>query len=166
MSTKTQESMGTLPVKEHEWLQNLVGEWRVETELSMPEGTKVKVQGTQSVKVVGGLWAFGEGKGGMPDGSPMTYYLGLGYDVSFKEYRGFVIRSMSSHLWTYKGKLSADGKTMTMDCVGPSMTRDGETANYRDTLEIVDENHHIYTATGQDDSGQWHVIMKSHYTRA
>ena len=45
--------------------------------------------------------------GAMPDGSPMTYYFGLGYDVSFKEYRSFQIMSVSSHLWKYTGKLSA-----------------------------------------------------------
>ena len=95
----------------------------------------------------------------------MTYYAGLGYDVSFKEYRGFFIASMSSHLWKYDCELSADGKTMTMNCVGPNMFKDGETANYRDTIEIIDANHRTLTATGQDENGEWQVYMKTRYTR-
>lgn len=161
----TTEMMGTSPGHEHEWLQKLVGEWRTETEMTMPDGTKMQSQGSESVKSLGGLWAYGEGKGSMPDGSSMEYYVGLGYDVSFKQYRGFMIMSVSSHLWKYTGELSADGRVMTLNCIGPSMTHDGETANYRDIIEIVDDNHRTLTSTGQDDSGKWQEHMKSHYTR-
>ena len=102
----------------------------------------------------------------MPDGSSMNYYAALGYDVSFKEYRGCWIASVSSHLWKYVGELSADGRVMTLNCVGPSMTKDGETANYRDVIEIIDENHRTLTSYGQDDNGQWQEFMKARYTRA
>ena len=71
MSTETQEpiEMGTKPVQEHKWLQKLVGEWRVKTEMTMGPGQpKRESQGTESVKSLGGLWAFGEGKAKMPDG--------------------------------------------------------------------------------------------------
>jgi hypothetical protein len=168
MSTQTQEpvEMGTKPVQEHAWLQKLVGEWRVETEMTMEPGQpKQRSEGTESVKSLGGLWAFGEGKGKMPDGTAMSYYSALGYDVSFKEYRGCWFASMSSHLWKQVGELSADGKVMTLNCVGPSMTKDGETANYRDVIEIIDENHRTLTSYGQDDKGEWQEFMKARYTR-
>ncbi len=55
---------------------------------------------------------------------------------------------------------------MTLDCVGPHMEKDGETANYRDVIEIIDENHRTMTSYGEDDNGVWHEFMKSHYTRA
>lgn len=168
MSTQTEEpttEMGTRPVSEHQWLQKLVGEWQTETEMTMPDGTTMKSKGSESVKSLGGLWAYGEGKGAMPEGNSMTYYVGLGYDVSFHEYRGFMIMSVSSHLWKYAGHLSPDGRTMTLSCVGPSMTRDGATANYRDIIEIIDDNHRTLTSMGEDDNGQWQVHMKSHYTR-
>ncbi len=168
MSNDTQELMeaGTKPVKEHEWLQKLVGEWRVESEMAMePGGPKQKSEGTETVKSLGGLWAFAENKGKMPNGTEMTGYLVLGYDVSFKEYRGCWFGSMSSHLWKYVGELSADGKTMTLNCEGPSMTKDGETALYRDVIELIDENHRTLTSNGQDDKGEWQEFMKSHYYR-
>ena len=101
----------------------------------------------------------------MPDGTAMDYYSALGYDVSFKEYRGCWFASASSHLWKYTGELSADGKVMTLSCVGPNMVKDGETANYRDVIEILDENHRTLTSYGQQENGEWQQFMKAHYTR-
>ena len=125
----------------------------------MPDGTKQPSRGTESVKSLGGLWAFGEGKGTMPDGAPMEYYVGLGYDVSFKEYRGCWFASVSSHLWKQVGELSADGKVMTLNCVGPHMEKDGETANYRDVIEIIDDNHRTLTSYGEQEDGSWHGFL-------
>ncbi|MGC4044570.1 MAG: DUF1579 domain-containing protein [Armatimonas sp.] len=169
MSTETQEAMemGTKPVPEHAWLQKLVGEWTVTSEMNMgPDQPKMTSQGTESVTNLGDLWAKGEGSFSMPDGSGMTSFYALGYDVSFKEYRGCWVASMSSHVWKQTGTLSPDGKTMTLDCVGPHMSKDGETANYRDVIELIDDNHRTLTSFGQDDNGEWQEFMKASYTRA
>ena len=166
MTTETQEpvEMGTKPAKEHEWLQNLVGEWRVETDMMMGPGQPTAhIEGTETVKSLAGLWAFSEAKINLPGAAPMELYKTLGYDVSFKEYRGCWFASMSSHLWTQAGTLSADGKVMTLDCVGPSMTKDGET-NYREVIEIIDENRRTLTAYDADN-GEWEQYLKSTYTR-
>jgi len=172
MSTATTEKqdesmeMGTKPVKEHEWLQKLVGQWKTETEMWMgPDKPSVKTNGTENVKSLGGLWAFGEGKGTMPNGATMEYYSALGFDVSFKEYRGCWLATGSSHLWKHIGTLSADGKTMTLNCVGPNMVIDGATANYRDVIELVDDNHRTLTSYGEDENGQWQKFMHVKYTR-
>lgn len=167
MSVETQEAMemGTKPSPEHQWLQKLVGEWRTESEMMMPDGQTMNTTGTERVKSVGGLWAYGEGQGGMPDGNSMQYYTGLGYDVTFKQYRGFMMMSVSSHLWKYEGELSADGKTMTLNCEGPNMEGEG-TAMYRDVIEIIDDNHRTLTSYGQQADGKWMQFMKASYTRA
>lgn len=157
---------GTKPVPEHQWLRKLVGEWRVETEMTMAPGQpKQKSQGTESVKSLGGLWAVAEGQSVMPDGAPMSHYSSLGYDVSFKEYRGCWFASASSHLWKYVGELSADGCVMTLSCTGPSMTKDGETAEYRDVITILDDDHRTMTSYGKDEGGEWQEFVKAHYTR-
>ena len=101
----------------------------------------------------------------MPDGDTMEYRSALGYDVSFKEYRGCWFASVSSHLWKYTGELSADGRKMTLNCVGPNMFKDGETANYRDVIEIIDDNHRTLTSFGEDENGEWQQFMKASYTR-
>jgi hypothetical protein len=166
MATETEDAMemGSKPVKEHSWLPKLVGEWKTETEMTMPDGSKMTSKGTESVRSLGGLWSYAEGKSQMPGGAPMEYYMALGYDLTFKEYRGCMIMSASSHLWIYVGTLSADGGTMTLDCEGPNMMGEG-TAMYRDVIEIIDDNHRTLTSNGQLESGEWAQFMKAHYTR-
>lgn len=168
MSTDTQEpmEMATKPLKEHEWLKNLLGEWTIESEMDMPNGEKMKSTGTASAKSLGGLWVISENKETATNGFTMEGYIGLGYDVSFKEYRGFIVMGASSHLWKYAGTLSEDGKTMTLDCEGPDMEHDGQTAMYREVIELVDDNHRTQTSYGQDEKGEWVEFAKATYTRA
>ena len=169
MSTELQQQqmeMGTKPIREHEWLNKLVGDWRTETEMWMAPGQPpMKSSGTEKVRNSGGLWAVAEGRTEMPNGTPVEYVAALGYDVSFKEYRGCWFGSMSSHLWKQAGELSDDGRTMTLSCVGPNMYRDGETANYRDVIEIIDENHRTMASYGEDENGQMQQHMRVTYTR-
>ena len=168
MSTQTQEpvGIGTLPIREHEWLQQLVGDWRVETEMTMgPGGQTERSEGSETITSLGGLWAFGEGNATMPGGARMTYYGGIGYDLTFKEYRSFWIASVSSHLWQKAGQLSGDGRVLTLTGKGPDMQRDGETTGYRDVIEIVDRDHFTMTHYGQDPNGGWQPYMTNRYTR-
>ena len=168
MSNEAQEpiEMGTNPVPEHDWLNNLLGEWRTVSEFVMePGGPKGRSEGTESVTSMGGLWAVSHGKSTMPDGKPTTMITTLGYDVSFKEYRGCFFMSASSHLWKYVGTLSADGKTMTLNCDGPSMVEDGKTVPYRDVIELIDADARTLTSYGQDENGEWQEFMKATYTR-
>jgi len=169
MSTETQEQteMGpTKPVAEHAWLNNMVGEWTTEAEYTMgPDQPPMKSTGTESVRSLGGLWAFAHGKSTMHDGGEMEYFSSLGYDVSFKEYRGCWFAGVSSHLWNYHGTLSADQKTMTLDCEGPDMVNDGKTAKYQDIHEIVDANTRTMTSRSQGADGNWVSFMKVTYKR-
>ncbi|MBL8060866.1 MAG: DUF1579 domain-containing protein [Chthonomonas sp.] len=157
----------TKPEKEHAWLQQLVGEWNVSTEMTMPDGSAATGTGHESVKSLNGLWAYVEGEGNMPDGGKMRYFSGIGFDVTFKKYTGFWIADVSSHMWKYDCELSADGKRLTMNCVGPNMMGgEGETANYRDVIEIIDANTRTLTASGEFANGEWVQFMKSTLTRA
>ena len=168
-TTATENEMDTMPTKpvpEHAWLKKLIGNWKTETEMWMePDKPPQKVLGTETVTDIGGLWAYAEGTSKMADGNEMVYKSALGYDVSFKEYRGCTFMSVSSHLWKTTGKLSADGRVMTLDCIGPSMTKDGETANYRDVIELIDDDHRTLTSSGQQDNGEWQLYMKTTLTR-
>lgn len=166
MSTENTESMGTKPVAEHAWLQNLVGVWETTSEMFMgPDQPPMVSHGREVVRSLDGLWATGEGTANMPDGTAMTYISALGYDVSFKEYRGCWFASMSSHLWKQTGTLSADGKTMTLLCEGPHMEKDGETAMYRDVLLLVDADTRKMMSAGQNEDGSWSEFMTVTYRR-
>jgi hypothetical protein len=166
MSEEQPQDMGTKPIKEHEWLQRLVGEWTYTSEIVMePGAAPTTIAGTASVKSLGGLWAFAENKEDWGGGDGMTSYFALGYDVSFKEYRGCWIGSVSSHLWNYHGTLSEDGNTMILDCTGPDMEVDGATAEYRDIIEIQDANHRTLTSAMKNEEGGWDVFVTTAYTR-
>jgi len=171
MSTQTKEKqatdemMGTKPQKEHEWLQKLIGEWNTEAEMNMPDGSKSSSKGKESVKSLNGLFSYHHGTGTAPGGVPFEIFVALGYDVTFKEYRACYVMNMSSHIWNYKGQLSNGGKTLTLDCVGPSMTSDG-TANYRDIIELEDNNHRTLTSYLEVAPGKYEQMMKVKYTRA
>lgn len=130
-----------------------------------PDQPPVKGTGTESVESLGGLWAFAKGEGVMPNGDTMRYFVALGYDVSFHEYRGAWFADVSSHLWKYVGTLSEDGKTMTLDCTGPHMMKDGVTANYRDVIELIDANTRRMISYGQDEEGNWQQFMVTNYRR-
>ena len=163
---QNQDNMATKPIAEHEWLNNLVGEWKTRSEMMMgPDQPPQISEGRETVTSLGGLWAFGEGTAEMPEGGGMVYKTGIGYDVSFKEYRGFWIASASSHLWKYTGEMSEDKKTLTLSCEGPSFEVDGETANYRDVHELIDANNRTMTSYGEQPDGSWMQFMKCHYTR-
>lgn len=64
---KQEIPMKTEPQKEHQWLQQLVGEWTYESECSMEPGKPPeKCTGSESVRSLGGLWVLCEGRGEMP----------------------------------------------------------------------------------------------------
>ncbi len=165
--TNIEEPQPTKPLPEHGWLHNFVGEWKTESVMTMgPDTPQVVLTGTESSVMFGDLWVCSEGSGDAPGGGMHHYKTGLGYDVSFKEYRGYFVASMSSHLWKYVGELSEDGKTMTLTCEGPDMVKDGETAMYRDIHHLVDENTRTMTSEFETPEGPWVQFQVVTYTRS
>jgi hypothetical protein len=98
------------PQPEHQWLQKLVGEWTSEMEAQMEPGKPAeKCTGVESVRSLGGLWILADGRGKMPDGSPATTLLTLGYDPQRLRFVGTLIGSMMRNHWVYEGALDAAG---------------------------------------------------------
>ncbi len=160
------EMQPTSALPEHAWLKNLVGEWTTKGEFVMgPDMPVGHSEGKESVAMFGELWVLGEGESSMGDGHTMKTKMGLGYDVSFKEYRSFWVVTDSSHLWKSAGVLSEDGKVMTLTCEGPDMVEEGKTALYRDVIEIVNGNQRTHTSFGPGPDGDWVQFMKVVYTR-
>lgn len=158
--------MKTEPQKEHQWLQQLVGEWTYEGEASMgPDKPPEKFSGTESVRTIGGLWTVGEGHGAMPDGSPATMIMTLGYNPQTKRFVGTWLGSMMTHLWLYDGELDAAEKVLTLNSEGPAMAAEGKLAKYRDVIEIISPDHRTLSSHLQGDDGVWRPFMTAHYRR-
>ncbi len=154
------------PEKEHEWLTKLVGEWTFEGECSMgPDEPPMKSKGTESVRSIGGIWIMGEGSSEMPDGSPGTMIMTLGYNPATKRYVGTWIGSMMTHMWIYDGEMDAGKKVLTLNAEGPSFTDPTKTAKYQDIIEIKDDNNRVLRSQFQLPDGKWQHFMTANYRR-
>ena len=154
------------PQKEHQWLQQLVGEWTSEAECSMGPGQpSTKSYGTERVRMVGGLWMVGEGQGEMPGGGTATMIMTLGYDPQKKKYLGTWIGSMMTHMWHYDGEMDASGRILTLSAEGPSMAGDGTMAKYQDIIEIKSKDHRTLSSRVLGPDGTWNHFMTAHYRR-
>jgi hypothetical protein len=159
--------MFATPQKEHQWLDQLVGEWTYENESVMgPDQPPMKFTGTDSVRSLGGLWAICEGRGDMPGGGTGYMIMTIGYDPATKRYVGSFIGSMMTHMWIYDGELDAAGKVLTLNAEGPSFSPEGGMANYQDIIEIVSPDHRILRSQFQNADGSWTQFMTAHYRRA
>jgi hypothetical protein len=161
--------MQAKPVKQHKWLQQLVGNWVYETEMSMKPGDPPKkFKGKESVSSMGGLWVMAAGSGEMPGGGKATMLMTIGYDPAKKKFVGSWVGSMMHNMWVYEGVLK--GKVLTLSTVGPSWTKDGKvqkgkTANYRDVITMVGKNKRLLSSFVQGAGGKWTPMMTAHYTR-
>jgi hypothetical protein len=154
------------PQPEHTWLQRLVGDWVFEGEASMgPDAPPTKMQGTESVRSIGGLWTMGEGHGEMPDGAPALTMMTLGYDPQSKRFLGTFIGSMMTHMWIYNGTLDAAGKVLTLDTEGPDFSGGPAMANYQDLIEYISDDHRTLKSRVQDKDGNWRHFMTAHYRK-
>jgi hypothetical protein len=154
------------PQKEHEWLQQLVGEWTFESQADMgPDQPPTKHGGTERVRSLGGMWVIGEGQGDMPDGEPATMIITLGFNPKRDRYVGTWVGSMMSHLWVYDGELDAAKRVLTLNAEGPSFAGDGTMAKYQDIIEIVSPDHRVLRSQVQGADGKWTQFMEAHYRR-
>ena len=154
------------PQENHRWLQKLVGEWRYEIDMPAgPDEPATKHEGSESVRPLGELWVIGEGSGEMPDGSPATTVITLGYDPGRGRFVGTWIGSMMTWMWVYDGELDDAGKVLTLESEGPDMSGGGGTARYRDVIEWVSDDHRLLRSQVLQDDGQWHEFMQADYRR-
>ncbi len=153
------------PNDEHQWLDQLIGDWTCESECDMgPDQPPMKSSGTESVRSLGGLWTVGEGTFGVGEMASVSI-MTLGYDSKKKKYVGTFIVSMMSYLWPYEGQLDDTKTKLVLDSVGPSFSGDGSMAKYQDTIEFIDPNHRVLSSRMLLPNGQWKKFMEGHYYR-
>lgn len=158
--------MAVEPQQEHQWLARLVGEWTYEMEAEAEPGDPpIRDTGSESVRSLGGVWFLCEATGQMPDGTPATSLMTLGYDPTRQRFVGTFLGSMMTYLWVYDGTLDAAGRVLTLDTEGPDFADETRMARYRDAIEFVDDGHRTQTSAYQREDGTWHEFMTIHYRR-
>ncbi|HLI29415.1 MAG TPA: DUF1579 domain-containing protein [Chloroflexota bacterium] len=152
------------PQPQHQWLQQLVGEWTFAGQAAAAPGeAPAPFQGTERVRALGGLWVLIEGE--MPAGdTPVQWLMTLGYNIQQQRYVGTWLGSMETHLWVYAGALDAAQRVLTLEAEGPRMT-DGQLARFRDVIEIQSADRRTLTSYILGDDGQWHQIVSITYRR-
>ena len=148
----------------NEWLQRLVGEWTWEMDASEPDGTPMKVSASESVRLLGNVWALCEGRDGNDKESGSTL-MTLGFDPEKGRFQGTFIGVMMTHIWIYDGQLDASGNLLTLDTEGPSYEQEGTMARYQDTIEFRSDDHRVLTSRFLGADGQWKHFMTAHYRR-
>lgn len=153
------------PQAEHQWLEQLVGTWTVETTCQAASETQPQIVNGQLVcRSLGGLWFALEGTTPNPDGAPWTTIMTLGYDPRQGKYVGTFIGSMMTHQWVYVGEVDQSGSRLVLDCRGPKMEGEG-LANYRDTIEIKSPDEYTLSSEIEQDDGTWNHFMTAIHRR-
>lgn len=152
------------PQQEHQWLEQLVGNWTVEQQCTMPDGNQVESSGRMSCRMIGGLWLLAESTGVDPEGNPWTCVMTLGFDPAKEAFIGTFLGSMMTHLWPYHGRRDPSGNRLPLDSEGPKFDGSG-TTRYRDTLEIVSPNEWLFDGEVLSDDGTWVEMMHGRHRR-
>lgn len=152
------------PTDEHRFLLRMVGDWTYASECSMgPDQPPMAFGGESSVRALGELWIIEESTGQSPGGTPTRSIITLGFDPMKGKFVGTFVASMMTYQWPYEGV--REGNSVLLDSVGPSFTDPSVMADYRDTMEIVDDDHRILHAQMPGPDGGWVEFMTTRYTR-
>jgi hypothetical protein len=154
------------PSKEHQWLQQLAGEWTMTGEAVMEPGKPPeKWAGTESVRSLGGLWILADGQGDMPGGGIAISQMTLGYDPKQERFIGTFVASVMTHLWVYEnGTLDAARKVLTLNTEGPDFKLE-KMAKYRDVIEVLGDEERSLSSFALGEDGAWRQFMKAVYRR-
>lgn len=165
-TTQAMPPMPPPPGEHHQWLDQLVGTWTVESEM-IGEGVQpMKCTGTDTVRSLGGRWVIGHLKSEIPGMGPMNAVLTLGYDPETGKYQGTWVDSVTDHLWVYEGTLDPTRKILTLEAEGPNMMdpTKGDT-RYRDVIEFKSADHRTLTSFALVD-GKWAQFVTANYRKA
>lgn len=149
------------PLAEHEWLQQFVGEWDSETESHLDlDRHPEEGRAFERIRPLGDFWIVNDIDAEMM-GKPFHGIQTLGYDVAKKAFIGTWVDSLSCVVWTYQGALNKERTALTLYSEGPCPTNPGQLTQVKDVLELIDQNHKLYTSYILDNHGDWCLCMEA-----
>ena len=131
------------PSPEHEWLLRLAGDWSAEV------GSGVV---TETIRPLGQYWILSESQYPPSHGSIRTV-MTLGYDLKEQAFVGTWVDSGSSYLWTYRGALDEERKTLTLEAEGPGPG--GKHLRWRDVIELDGPDRKVHRNYFLDADQEW-----------
>ncbi len=159
LSVQGQDFQPPAPEKEHEWLQQFVGEWTTHSKAEATPGQPAfECEGTIKSRTIGGLWVINEmsvNLGGATMGGLQT----IGYDPEKKKYVGTWVDSMSHFIWRYEGSVDDTGKILTLSAERPNFVVPGKLSNYQDVYEFKSADEFFMASKVQGENGEWATFM-------
>ena len=155
------------PSAEHGFFTPMIGQWTMENHCEGESGqTKVIATGRVSIRSLAGMWFIIEtsGDGNEHHPEPWSSQITVGYDPQKKAYVGIFVGSMMTHLWIYEGQRDESKPCVSLYVEGPRCEGTGM-AQYRDSIEIVSDDHWILRSEIQNDDGSWKQFMIGHHHR-
>jgi hypothetical protein len=153
------------PTKEHQWLQQFVGEWESTAEAMIAPGQPpMTCHGKATSRMIGGFWVVTEGEADMM-GVKIQSLQTIGYDTAKKKYTGTWIDSMFNYMWQYEGTIDPTGKTLVLEAEGPNMMAGGKLTKFRDAYEFKSNDHIEVTSSMLGEDGKWIEFMKGQLRR-
>ncbi|MCW1886818.1 DUF1579 domain-containing protein [Luteolibacter flavescens] len=163
ISVRAQEAPPEMPkpVKQHEWLAQLAGEWESSMKCVIEPG-KPPMEGksTEKARLLGGFWIVSEGQGEMM-GSIFSSVLTIGYDPAKEKFVGTWVDSMTSTMWQYTGTLDEATNTLTLESRGPCPMQGGKICNFKEVIVVKDKDTKTFTSHIQGEDGEWTEIMSA-----
>lgn len=147
---------------EHEWLQQLAGEWTWTMDEPAPEPGQPVHAGIARSRMLGDFWLISDWIDDAAKSSPSV--LTIGFDPDKGAFVGSFISAMMTRMWTYDGRLEDEGKTLILEAEGPHMTDPDKTMLYRDITRIQDRDNYTIESEYYDGSA-WKNFMRARFTR-
>ena len=153
------------PGEHHKWLEQLVGNWTVESTMGGPDMPDMKATGTDTVRSLGGRWVVCELKSEVPGMGAMSAIMSLGFNSETGKYQGTWIDTVHDHLWIYVGTLDPAKKILTLEAEGPNMMDPTKgLTKYRDVIEFKSAEHRTLTSSANVD-GKWVQFVTADYRK-
>ncbi len=151
------------PTKQHEWLEQFVGEWTTEAEgTTGPGQPAIQSRGTIRTRKLGPFWVVSE-LNLETMGTKITGIQTLRYDAKTRKYVGTWVDSLMDIMWKYEGDVDPSGKILTLVADGP--VSEGKSTKFRDTYEFKSSDHIVITSSMLGDDGTWFTFMTGHARR-
>jgi hypothetical protein len=158
------QQISTAPGDAREFLEQLAGEWSVQTEaIPGPGQDPVSSQGRETARMVGN-WLVAEIRSGA-QGRPYTGILTVGYSAHQGRFVATWIDSVQGHLWEYTGSLDREGAILTLETEGPLMGNPENMVPYREFIELLGPDRKVMRSQILGPDGEWFEFGRAEYRR-
>ena len=149
---------------EHEWLQQLTGEWDWVMEMPEAEPGKPPHRGIARSRMLGEVWLISDWYDDQAEAAGPSSIQTIGFDPEKGAFVGSFISAMMARQWVYEGRLQDNRTALVLEAEGPHMQEPGKTMRYRDITHLQGNDGYTLESEYYDGS-TWQHFMRARFTR-